>query len=317
MNCETAFKILDINLSETSYNDITLELLKKKYHKQALLYHPDKNGNTSDSNEKFKQINEAYDYLKREIYNTELGGGDATEYDDNLSYNFDSFSWDSILQLFIAGMLKSKYSEAFSTIVKDIVSGYNKISQKLFDNLDKETCLHIYSFLSKHRITLHINDDILDEVKNIVLQKYNNVQIYKLNPRASDLLNNNIYKLYIDSELFFVPLWHDEVYFESLEGHEIIVYCEPELPSNIMIDDNKNIYFEHTIVSNELPTIINTNCINVMICNNTTIQIPVAELYMKKEQYYTLKNQGISKINEDDIHNVTDKSDIIVKIMIL
>jgi hypothetical protein len=215
------------------------------------------------------------------------------------------------------GMLKSKYSEAFSTIVKDIVSGYNKISQKLFDNLDKETCLHIYSFLSKHRITLHINDDILDEVKNIVLQKYNNVQIYKLNPSASDLLNNNIYKLYIDSELFFVPLWHDEVYFESLEGREIIVYCEPELPSNIVIDDNKNIYIEHTIDSNDLPTIINTNCINVMICNNTTIQIPVAELYVKKEQYYTLKNQGISKINEDDIHNVTDKSDIIVKIMIL
>ena len=67
MDYKSAFKILDINLNETTYQDITLELLKKKYHKQALLNHPDKNGNTLESNEKFKQINEAYDYLKREI----------------------------------------------------------------------------------------------------------------------------------------------------------------------------------------------------------------------------------------------------------
>ena len=317
MNCETAFKILEINLSETSYNDITLELLKKKYHKQALLNHPDKKGNTPESNEKFKQINEAYNYLKREISDT-MGFDETKEYEDGFAshYNFESFSWDSILQLFIAGMLKSKYSEAFSTIIKDIVSGYNKISQTLFDNLDKEMCLHIYSFLSKHRSTLHVSEDVLDEVKNIVLQKYNNVQIYKLNPSVTDLLNNNIYKLYIDNELFFVPLWHEEVYFESVEGNEIIVYCEPEMPSHILIDDNKNIYIEYNIDAYELPNIIQNECVSISICNNTTIQIPVANLYIKKEQYYTLKNQGISKIKEDDIHNITDKSDIIVKINI-
>jgi DnaJ-class molecular chaperone len=316
MNCEIAFKILEINLSETSYNDITLELLKKKYHKQALLNHPDKNGNTLESNEKFKQINEAYDYLKREICDTT--GFDESKCDeDGLRYQFESFSWDSILQMFMVGMLKSKYSDLFSSIVKDIVSGYKTISQKLFDNLDKEMCLHLYSFLSKHRITLHISEDILDEVKNIVLQKYNNVQIYKLNPSINDLLNNNIYKLYIDNELFFVPLWHDEVYFESSDSQEIIVYCEPEIPSQIMIDDNKNIYVDYIIVANELPTIIKNEYISVSICNNNTIQIPVANLYMKKEQYYILKNEGISKIKEDDIHNVTDKSDIIVKINIL
>ena len=317
MNCETAFKILEINLSETSYNDITLELLKKKYHKQALLNHPDKKGNTPESNEKFKQINEAYDYLKREISDT-MGFDETKEYEDGFAshYNFESFSWDSILQLFIAGMLKSKYSEAFSTIIKDIVSGYNKISQTLFDNLDKEMCLHIYSYLSKHRSTLHVSEDVLDEVKNIVLQKYNNVQIYKLNPSVTDLLNNNIYKLYIDNELFFVPLWHEEVYFESVEGNEIMVYCEPEMPSHILIDDNKNIYIEYNIDAYELPNIIQNECVSISICNNTTIQIPVANQYIKKEQYYTLKNQGISKIKEDDIHNITDKSDIIVKINI-
>ena len=35
--------------------------------------------------------------------------------------------------------------------------------------------------------------------------------VYKLNPSINDLLNNNLYKLYIDEELFLVPLWYNEV----------------------------------------------------------------------------------------------------------
>jgi hypothetical protein len=39
-------------------------------------------------------------------------------------------------------------------------------------------------------------------------------------------------------------------------------------------------------------------------------------LYMKKEQYYRFKRQGISKAKRD-IYNINDKSDIIVKINII
>ena len=65
MNYKNAFEVLEIDISEVNYNDITMEYLKKKYHKLALQYHPDKNGNTSESNEKFKRINESYNYLRR------------------------------------------------------------------------------------------------------------------------------------------------------------------------------------------------------------------------------------------------------------
>jgi hypothetical protein len=34
---------------------------------------------------------------------------------------------------------------------------------------------------------------------------------------------------------------------------------------------------------------------------------------MRKEQFYRIKNEGLSKVN-DDIYNVTEKADIIVKI---
>jgi len=37
---------------------------------------------------------------------------------------------------------------------------------------------------------------------------------------------------------------------------------------------------------------------------------------MKREQYYKIKNQGITKSN-DDIYNISQKSDIIVKIILV
>ena len=315
MDYKSAFKILDINLNETTYQDITLELLKKKYHKQALLNHPDKNGNTLESNEKFKKINEAYDYLKREI---SYSNDDINDNSENNSKESESFSsWNNILQMFIVEISKGNYSESFSNIVKEIVSGCKNITLKLFDNLDKEMCLNIYSFLSKYHSVLHLSEDILEQVKNIVLQKYESVEIYKLNPSIYDLLNNNIYKLYVNNELFFVPLWYNEVYFETT-GREIIVYCVPEIPEHISLDDDNNIYIDYEIQSSDITRLIVENgLIDVSLCENINYEIPLSELHMKKEQYYKLKNKGISKGKDNDIHDISNKSDIIVKITIV
>lgn len=306
MDYKIAFEILEIDITKTNYNDITIEFIKKKYHKLALQNHPDKNGNTLESNEKFKQINEAYDYLKREIKNINP---------DDLNKETTSSLYYDILQLFMKEILNGKYNELFLNIVQDIVIGCKKISLKLFDDLDKENSINIYIFLSKYKNILHLSQDILDEIKEIVIQKYDNVEIYKLNPNINDLLNNNLYKLYVDNELFLVPLWYNEVYFDS-SGNEIIVLCEPELPECIKLDDDNNIYIEKKInMQTELPNLILNNlCISVMI-GDKSFDILVSELLMKSEQYYRIKNQGLTKINEEDIYNVSERADIFVKII--
>jgi hypothetical protein len=316
MDYKKAFEILEIDTNNTNYTDITIELIKKKYHKLALQNHPDKNGNTPESNEKFRQINEAYNYLKREI---KIIQNNCSERDDLENEDQSSSVYFDVLKQFIKGLLDGKYTDVFINIVQDIVSGYKKISLKLFDNLDRENAINVYLFLSKYKNILHLSDSILDDIKEVVIQKYDDVEIYKLNPNINDLLNNNFYKLYVKDKLYLVPLWHNEVYFDNEtenENNEIIVLCEPELPEGVKIDDDNNIYIEKTInIQTELQSLVlNNDSITIEIGDNR-YYILVSELTMKREQYYKIKNQGITKPN-DDICNISQKSDIIVKIIL-
>jgi len=309
MDYKTAFEILEIPI-DIDINKLNLNYLKKKYHKLALLNHPDKNGNTIESNEKFKKINEAYDYLKREIkYST----------DEDINENYDILQSSDIkilLKLFINSFLEGKYTEIITNLIADIISGCKKISLKLFEDLDKDKLLNVYTFLSKYRTILKLNEDILDDIKKIVANKYKNVSIYKLNPSINDLINNNIYKLYINNELYLVPLWINESYFEN-NGNEIFVICEPELPKNIRLDEDNNIFIDSIYYS---LTDLNNKILNdesiIFNVGDKEIKIPLSKLYIKREQYYTIKNEGILRqdLLEADNYN-TIKTDITVKIV--
>ena len=312
MNYKEAFCVLEIDIDNVEFKDITLDYLKKKYHKLALQKHPDKNGNTPESNEKFRIINEAYDFLKSEIkYLNPEDFDNKKEDDPPPSLYFE------ILQIFMRSMMESKYNDIISQLVNDIVMGCKKISLKLFDNLDKDMSVGVYVFLSKYRFVLHLSEENLEEIRKIVIQKYGNVEIYKLNPSITDLLNNKVYKLYVDEQLYLVPLWFNELYFDG-SGNEIIVLCEPELDKNVKIDDDNNIYIEIQYLSQALNLfdfLQNNNDITFNL-GDKEFSIPLSRLSMRKEQFYRIKNEGLAKVN-DDIYNVTEKADIVVKITIM
>ena len=302
MNYLLAFEILEIDINK---KDITLEYVKKKYHKQALKYPPDKNGNTEESNEKFKKINEAFFYLKSEI--------EELQEIKEPTKNDPSSLYGDIFKVFLSGIIDGKYNELFTKIVNEFVLNYSTISIKLFDDLDKETAMSIYAFLSKYKSLFHLKQEIFDSIREKIIKKYEDTTVYVLNPKIDDLLNNNVYKLYVDNNLFLVPLWHSEMYFENL-GNEIIVLCEPKLDDNIMIDEDNNL---HVTINIEWSNYFLSTKQNIEVnIGSKMFLIPVKELFIRQEQYYRIKGNGLSQINENDIYDVDDKCDIIFKITI-
>jgi hypothetical protein len=177
--------------------------------------------------------------------------------------------------------------------------------------------MKIYNFLSKNRCILHLNVSILESIREIVQQKFDNVLIYKLNPTINDLLNNNIYKLHVNNEICYVPLWISESYFD-ISGCEVIALCEPELPDNVLIDENNNIHIVRELsTKNELLDLIINN-VNLQIhIADKVFEIPTQHLYMKKEQIYIIKNKGLSISDGFDINNNCERSDIIVLLKLI
>jgi len=309
MDLQCALEILQIEQSEL--NNITMVYLKKKYHKLALQNHPDKNGNTIESKEHFQKINEAYHVLKREISIIDIDAGNNIQTESN-----NGVGYQAILNLFIDSILKGKYNVYISSIIKDIVNGCKTISIKLFEDLDKDNSLAIYNFLIKYKNILHLNDATIEEVRGIIVEKYKDVQIYIVNPSINDLFENNIYKLNLNNELYFVPLWHNELYFDSSDG-DIIVKCIPELPSNMSIDENNNLLVVHRVSFTY--SLLMSNYIVVLI-GDKSFEIPTNKLLCKMSQTYIFKNQGVAQIAEkcDDIdamYNVDKKGDVIINII--
>ena len=311
MNYKEAFEILEIDLSIVSVNDITVDYLKKQYRRLALKNHPDKNNNTAESTTKFQQIQEAYEYLRRDFKHLPDGDDDDAEPSDG---PISSLYLD-ILTGFMKTVFAGAYDDVMTKIVRDIIVAGKKISSRLFDGLDKETALNIYTFLSNNRTVLHLSQEILDVIREVVVKKYDNIEVYNLNPSISDLMNNNLYKLYVNDALYLVPLWHNESYFDG-SGCEIMVICEPELPKGITIDDDNNICVETVIhLHSALAIVLADGAIPVDV-GEKEFKIPLSQLHMKKEQYYRIKNEGISRIKRD-VCDVAEKSDIIVKINIM
>jgi hypothetical protein len=289
MDIQKAFEILEINSM-----DISLEKLKKKYHKLALKYHPDKNGNTIESKEKFQKINDAYFYVKSEIENDVniSRSSDETNTSD-ASTTTNRYAYANILNMFMENIFKEGASTIDKTLLNNIIhiilNGCTQISIKLFETMDKERSIEIYSFLSKYKNILYISQDIINSIRDIIVEKYKNDEVYILNPSIDDLLDDNIYKLKIDDSTYFVPLWNSEVYFDG-SGCDIIVKCVPELPNNVTIDDNNVLYVDLEVPLNT--SLFEKEKIEFQL-GKKTYHISHTKLKLKKNQTYFISNEGV------------------------
>lgn len=337
MNIQLALDELEISLDDIELTKLDQDYIKKKYHKLALRWHPDKN-DEDNAKEKFQRINEAYDYLSNELRIINVQTENVqTENNSNTSDPFVSSStsedpkiYMNILNTFVSSLFgeatKGTYNEIFMRIIKEIVTGYNVLTltylRNIFEGVDKINAIELYQFLYKYKDILYISNDTLEFVSLIAKEKSQNGKendrVFILKPLIKDLMENNIYKLYVDEQLYLVPLWHNELYFDAKDGSDIIVLCQPKLSDELTIDENNNIYYEKKIKLDEdlLYLIRKEKFVSIEI-GGKWFSIPLSKLYLKEEQLYKFKGQGISRILEKDIYNVSCKSDIIVKIILM
>ena len=282
---------LEIN-SPFSLND-----LKKQYRIMALKNHPDKHmpdiGNIYTS--KFKQINIAYEYLIVFLEKNEAS------YNDN---NSNMNDYNSLFNDFLSSVF-TNYNYDIHNIISIIINDCQALSLSLFENMDKEKAIHIFEFINTYHHILYIPDNIVDKIKNIINDKIKNDNIIILNPSLDDILNDNVYMLDFEGEKYFVPLWHDELYYKH-KSNDLIVKCIPDLPENISIhNDNLIIHIYHSIQNVLYKTHITYNI------GPFTYNIPVDSLVIKTTQTYKIINRGFSIIQPNDIYDNGKKGDII------
>lgn len=333
MNLQLAFDELEI--LETELTKLDDKYIKNKYRRLALKWHPDKNKEIC-AKVKFQKINEAYEYLLNELYiiNGQEKSNASEDFVSSSCFN-DLKKYTDILNPFISSIFNKDTStvlqtDIFINAVKEIVVNYETLTltylKNIFEKLDKPISIDIYQLLYKYKDILYITNETLDLVSLIIKEKlqqdkqHNRVVILK--PLLKDLLEHNIYKLYVDDELYLVPLWHNELYFDKKDGSEIIVLCQPKLPNNINIDEYNNIYYEYSInIESELPNLIKNKKFVSLEIGEKWFSIPLDKIHLKEEQLYIFKEQGIARIlqKEDNnyIYNITCKGDIIIKIKLV
>ena len=306
MDYRKACILLEITLPNLT--NLNREDLKKQYHKQALTNHPDKNSNTIESTQRFQEIHQAYEYLTHNL------GFD--NYDTNNDIN-TSNEYVNLLSLFISNIIKNgNYKEIITNTILSILNkSYKEISLNLFDELEKETCLEIFCFLNKYKSILYINNETIENIKLVLINKFSKDEIFILNPSLDDLFENNIFKLIINKQMYLVPLWHNELYFTSPEGNDIIVFCNPELPENMSIDENNHLYIDLYYEKEKIYEIIHNKFIPILIGKKEFI-IDVENLFIRRNQIIRFRQQGISQIDETDIYNTNNKGNIYINMVL-
>ena len=297
MEIKKAFEILGL---DNNCHKITSEILKKQYHIKSLQHHPDKNGNTLESNEKFREINEAYLFL-RPIFTVEEREREQRQ------EGSETNDYMELLNSFISDFENKKYMH----VLKDIIVN---CSYKIFENMSKSYSMEIYQFLSKNKYIFHITQEVLTHVLEIIQKK--EIQNIIINPTIDDLFENNIFKLNYKNSLYLVPLWHHEVYFDDANEmdereKEFVVSCIPTLPNNIVIDEDNNIIVRLEVVFDMRLLYKKGVYFNL---GKKEFCVPTNELFLRETQTFVFKKEGISKI-KDEIDNVEEKSDVVVNII--
>lgn len=314
MKISEALTILNItNYNIHTIHNISLNELKKYYHIQCIIYHPDKNNRDEDATLLFQNINCAYTTLKELI----------TSYNENNknNENNENNTNDDLLVLFFNFIINFySNSENIVNFKQDINNFKIKahihikaLLTNLFEYFSIAILEDLYHYLLHYKKNQNDNTNdntniynaIIEIIKTILEEKLEDHSIYILTPNLLNLLNSEIYKLEINESTVYIPLWHNEMKFENN-----IIKIEPLLDDAITIDEDNNIHYTYYNKYSNIIDLVNAKSNIFIDLADQTIEINISDLKFSHYQIYSVKHKGIPKINTLNILDNTHKADI-------
>jgi hypothetical protein len=324
--------------------------LKKQYRKYALASHPDKNMGVSSS-ETFQKVKEAYDFLNQAIENEryeeqyeQRDEGFVDEHTEMFAPSIIPPYITKIVKCFTQSSFFDENSEMIEIILDKVFVICEKQMIKWLENIELRKYKLAYKILKKFRHVFRLTDEfyiLLEELdkkrmnpeyeKNhykTISQSINNIIVthnktnIKIEPRLEDVMEDMIYKFVKDGKQYLIPLWHHELIYDHI-GDDLIIQIEPICSlknsdnKKIWIDSENNVFQSLSFSLADLFEIsVNKTEIEIMFGNKKVYLVP-SELYLRETQTYTWKNAGMSKIQEQNIFDSSERGDLVLEIIIL
>jgi len=278
--------LLDLNK-----NNLNSKLIKRAYYKKALIYHPDKTNNKTSI--EFLEIKKAYENLNKYI-------------EDNPDENIDSFN-PQYLSTFFSKFINLD-EDKIQYFKDNLLVIFNETSLKILKQIDEDNCLKIINYIEEYKDLIEISDNYLERILNIKEEILSKKEIIILNPSINNLLNGDIY-IFNLKEQYCVPLWHNLVEFDN----NIIVKIIPKLDNSINIDENNNLYFDHSV---NIKNLIDSKIYTIKFFD-LNLNVNVEKIKFKTFQTLVFENLGIPKIDFNDLLSIQNKSNIYINLQII
>ncbi len=304
-----------LEILQLSHN-YTHKELKRSYRKLALKYHPDKCD--EKSGDKFKILNEAYQFLSIKFE----GGKDKEMGSPCDDYYTENTTYETVLSNFMKYFDTDVDITTITKLLSVLTEKGHAYIMTFLDKCDRNTCINIYEIIMKNKDVFHISSQVMDHLAAIVREKADNSNIVLLHPSIRDLFMGNVFKLDHETDVFYVPLWHSELYYEANHDNdtngekEVVVKCIPELPDHITLDEDNNIHINLTY-NTSFDKLLSEQTIIYALGDILRLEILVCNLYIRKQQTITFLNKGIPRIVPSDIYNITRKSNVYIHLELL
>jgi hypothetical protein len=286
MDSETAKQTLGVS------EPLCADDIRRKYRRAALRHHPDKGG----SAEQFRRACEAHDLLQKE-----LGEPHRAELD-----------YSRLLQDFIGTAFpRPRGGGGILQSLASLVSGCKAAATSLASlrDMDPRTCLRILGFLERHADLLHIDPETIAAAREALRARGEVVPTYTLTATLDHILDGSVYKLQHQGQEFLVPLWHEDLVFDTSAG-AITVQCRASLPEHVFLDERNDV---HVNVKTTAGAVLETGSLTVAL-GGGAVRVPAAGLRLCRHQAHRLRGRGGPRIDVDDVYQAEDRGDVVVHV---